>query len=402
MTPPQVEPVPVEQAVAKPAKPTPSAIELAKEMLYKPNFLSEIRNACPKSLTPERIARCVLTAALGSKNLQACFTTPHGRASVAAAVMKSAQRGLEIDGRQGHLVPFFNSKKQSYEVQFIPGYQGLIDLAYNHPKVQSIWTEVVYETDTFHYELGLNRTLIHNRNDEVDNPGQLVAVYAVCKMVNGGSTFVVLKKREIDKIRAFSRGAADPGSVWNLHPEAMWMKSAIRALCKWIPQSAELQAALQDDNEVIDVTPKETPSKELTARSLLTGDTTKALPAPVEQENFIPEGQPQPEAEAVPRRRRSRAQSMVAQEDNIPMGDGAPEPAVTPTPHVATPSKTPQNELQDLVIRLGHNFDDLVNGAIEAGQLPDSTSATCFEELPTEFCAKMVANKQVLAALIIK
>ena len=343
--------------------------------------------ACPKSLTPERVTRAVLTAALGSKKLQDCFITPHGKATVAQAILKATQRGLEIDGRQGHLVPFFNKKKNAMEAVFVPGYQGLIDLAYRHPSVGSIWSEVVYDTDEFHYELGLDRTIKHVRNDAI-NPGALVAVYAVCKMRNSDDkAFVVLRQRDIDRIRASSRGSTDPDSLWNKDPESMWKKSAIRQLMKYIPQSAELREAVNDEDESTSkITEKSpAPSSDTAATNVLTSAaelerTTTPPPTDGDDDN-IPFENAKPAAPAPVAQTRQRRTRTTLVEEPIP-------------------TKSWQQQLSEAVSALGVSFDTFVMRCIDAGQLPDSTTATTYDEIPSDVAQRLVSNLPALAALI--
>jgi hypothetical protein len=254
----------------------------------------------------------------------------------------------------------------------------------------------VYDTDEFHYELGLERTIRHIRND--DTPGtEIVAVYAVCKMKNSDDkALVVLRKREIDKIRAFSRGASDPTSIWNQDPESMWKKSAIRQLVKYIPQSAELQEIVREENEIIEKSKESfVQSASSAAASVFSASVseTKPDPAPSQGDDDIPfdsaspvpvgtEPKHDPSAPPAPtatRTRRSRTTTLVE------------EPIVT---------KTPQQQLGDIVVELGGNFDSFVNRCIDAGHLPDSTTATTFEELPSDICQRLVSNTSVIVALL--
>jgi len=199
--------------------------------------------ALPKHMTPDRMLRIALTAAIGSPNLQKCFTTPAGKLSIARSLLSASQMGLEPDGINGHIVPFGGT------AQFIPDYKGLIQLAYNHPKVKSIWFSVVYEKDFFVYEKGLNRTLQHKDTDE-DDPGPLKYVYAVCEMEGGAKTFVCMNRREVMQHKKASAAAGSGKSPWTTHEPAMWCKTAVKVLFKQIPQSNELRLGLERDDEV--------------------------------------------------------------------------------------------------------------------------------------------------------
>lgn len=237
-------PVPAPTAVQKQVKP----FEVLKQLVDSPEFKVQIQRAAPKHLTADRQLRIILTAALGNPKIAECCLTPNGKASIIKACLTSTQRGLELDGRQAHLVPF-NDRKLGMIVQLIVGYQGLVDLAYNHPKVKSIWWNVVHEKDTFEFEDGLERKLRHVKYDGEEEPGALRYAYAVCELDGGAKSFVVMNRREVMKAKSYSRGASSEYSPWQTNEAAMWGKTAVRALAKQIPQSAELRDALALDDE---------------------------------------------------------------------------------------------------------------------------------------------------------
>ena len=58
---------------------------------------------------------------------------------------------------------------------------------------------------------------------------------------------VVLNRAAIDKIRAVSQGSSSEYSPWRKWEEAMWLKSAVRQLQKWVPTSAEFRAEQRAD-----------------------------------------------------------------------------------------------------------------------------------------------------------
>lgn len=221
-----------------------TAFDYAKAALTDDALKSQIALALPKHLTPDRALRIALTAALNNPKIGEACKTSVGKASLYKALLTASQLGLEVDGRQGHLVPFFSNKLNALIIQFIPGYQGLIGLAYNHPKVKSLWAEAVYEKDTFVYKLGLNRTLEHIPHDAEDR-GPLTHAYAVAELEGGAKTFVCLPRREVMKAKASSKGADSDDSPWKTHEAQMWVKTAVRQLAKFIPQSTELRSALE-------------------------------------------------------------------------------------------------------------------------------------------------------------
>ncbi len=101
---------------------------------------SQLAAALPKHVSPDRMIRLACTEFAKNPLLQKC--TP---VSVFGAIIQASQLGLEIGVLgQAYLVPYRNSKNNTYEAQFIPGYKGLIGLARRSGEVTSIETNIVY------------------------------------------------------------------------------------------------------------------------------------------------------------------------------------------------------------------------------------------------------------------
>ena len=198
-----------------------------------------IRSALPRHMTPERMCRVALNTIRRTPQLLECAPE-----TMVAAIVEASSLGLEIDMRgQAYLVPFHNKKTGRHEVQLIPGYKGLADLAYRSGRVDSIFAEVVCENDKFRFSLGLNPVLEHTPN--LDDRGRLMAVYAVARMKDGEPQFVVMGRGEIEKVKKASQ-AANYGPWKNWEAE-MWKKTAIRRLCKMLPLSPEMQRVVALD-----------------------------------------------------------------------------------------------------------------------------------------------------------
>jgi recombination protein RecT len=227
-----------------------ATVDTARQFLMSKDVQAQLAHMADKHMTPDHMCRLVLTAVQKTPKLIECFATPQGKRSIGLCMLTAGQSGLPIDGRLSHIVPFRN-KGGYMEAVWMPDYKGLIQLAYNHPKVAAIWTGAVYENDRFEYSAGLNIVLNHAPLLRGD-PGALYASYAVCKLTTGESTVVVLPEREIERIRASSRGSDQPDSPWNTAEGEMWKKSAVKALCKIIPQSKELKKVLEIESEFED------------------------------------------------------------------------------------------------------------------------------------------------------
>ncbi len=201
----------------------------------------QFKLALPSHISPERFTRIVFTAV--QRNPKLLDATQD---SVLASVMRAAEQGLMPDGRQGALVPYFNGKTRTLDAQWIPMWQGLLDLARQSGAVDDAYVASVRENDDFEYELGLERKLSHK--PALTNRGEILFVYAVILLSNGAKTFGPgpMTVEEVNAIRARSK-TKDSGP-WVSDWEAMAWKTVLKRALKYVPQSAELQQALEQDN----------------------------------------------------------------------------------------------------------------------------------------------------------
>ena len=165
-----------------------------------------------------------------------------------AALMSSAQLGLEPDGILGHayLIPYKNNKKGIYEAQFQVGYRGLIALARRSGEVESFQAQVVYDNDQFDFAFGLNERLEHIPSS--GNRGKMKAAYAMVKFKDGGHAFDVMFKEDIEKIKKSSKASKD--GPWVTYESEMWRKTVAKRLAKYLPLSVEFQKAATLDEYV--------------------------------------------------------------------------------------------------------------------------------------------------------
>jgi len=213
-------------AVAK----QPSVIGLLQK------YRAQIEAALPTHMDPDRMVRIVTTEIYRNPELQNCDPI-----SFMGAVVQASQLGLE-PGLQGHayLIPYWNKKKGVREVQFQPGYKGLMDLAYRSGKVKFIDAHAVYEKDEFSFQYGTNPFLKHVPAE--GDRGELTHFYAVAVLENGGSIFKVMTKDDVDKIKSKSQAADSKFSPWNdpvVGYIEMGKKTPIIRVCKYLPSSPE-------------------------------------------------------------------------------------------------------------------------------------------------------------------
>jgi recombination protein RecT len=188
------------------------------------------------ALDPERFARVALTVIRQSPQLIKCRPE-----SLLGALMTCAQLGLEPGPLgEAYIVPYKDN------VTFIPGYRGLIKLAWQSGQLRHISAHVVYTNDTFDYALGLEPTLVHR--PARGTRGDAIYVYAVAQLVNGGNEFVVLTVGEVEEIRR--RSAASAKGPWVTDWAPMAKKTAIRQLIRWLPLSTTAHRAVVAEGTV--------------------------------------------------------------------------------------------------------------------------------------------------------
>lgn len=202
-----------------------------------------IKQTLPKHITAERILRLAINAYSRTPKLHECTPT-----SIIGSIVLASQVGLEPDGTlgQGYLVPFYNGKMKRYEAQFIPGYQGLMDLGFRSGKILNWEAHAVREKDVFTFEYGTNKFLTHKPG--ISERGEITCFYSIVTLSNGIPNFIVMSKEEVDKIRAMSKGK--DGFAWQDHYEEMGIKSVIRRHSKKLPRSSELARAVALDEMV--------------------------------------------------------------------------------------------------------------------------------------------------------
>jgi recombination protein RecT len=196
--------------------------------------LSTIQRVAHKKADPDRLLGLALVAGASNPTIYLCS---------ARSVIQSMLICSELDlnpGVLGHvyLVPF--KKRDSHELTVIIGAQGYLELMYRSGLVTAVDFDVVRKGDEFSYRRGLRPELHHVAGPSVANE-DITHAWACAELKSGGSVFVVLTIEEIERRRNFSR--ARDGFGWKDHYAAMCMKTALRALAKRCPKSAELRQA---------------------------------------------------------------------------------------------------------------------------------------------------------------
>lgn len=261
------------QAKATGAVKTVSPNQGMKKMLDK--MKDEIAAALPSMVSSERFQRVALTAFSSNPKLQECDPV-----SFLAAMMESAQLGLEPNTPlgQAYLIPF--NSKDGMKVQFQLGYKGLLELAQRSGKIKTLYAHEVRENDVFDIDYGLNQTLTHKPLLK-GSRGEVIGYYAVYHLDTGGNSFVFMTKDEIlEHAKKFSK--TFKFGPWQSDFDAMAKKTVIKQLLKYAPLSIEMQRAVSSD---------ETVKTKIDEDMSLVNDETDSLEVEFEVKEDIPEGQ---------------------------------------------------------------------------------------------------------------
>lgn len=206
---------------------------------YKP----QIAVALPRHIDAERFTRMAINAAVNMPELLDC--TP---ISQIGALMQAATLGLEpaVAG-ECWILPFKDNKTNTMVATFIPGYKGLIQLAWRSDQIANIGANAVYENDHFECQ-EFPPKLVHRR--ATGERGKPTGAYMYA-MMKGGTTYqwTYMDLDEIMDIKKSSRGASSKYSPWNIAEYEHWMfrKTVLRQGLRFLPTSVELRQALDLD-----------------------------------------------------------------------------------------------------------------------------------------------------------
>jgi recombination protein RecT len=120
---------------------------------------------------------------------------------------------------------------------------------YRAGAVSSVIVEVVRENDGFVLRPGYPPDHTYNPFADVKDRGNIIGAYAYAVMKDGAiSKVVTVNTERIVRAKTASGVKEDDNySPWRNDPAAMWMKTAVRDLAKWVPTSAEYRRVFESD-----------------------------------------------------------------------------------------------------------------------------------------------------------
>lgn len=202
--------------------------------------MPSINNVAARHMRPERLYRLIVANVSKTPALQKCSME-----SIFRACLQSVELGLEPGSAlgEGYLVPYGD------QCTFIPGYRGLIALAYRSGHVKSVSSAVVYQGDKFEFALGLAPKLEHVPDPAaVREPKDITYAYCIVQLKDGGLVYDVMTRGEVDRIR--SRSKAGGSGPWVTDYAEMAKKTVARRCLKYAPMSVEMSKALALDEAI--------------------------------------------------------------------------------------------------------------------------------------------------------
>lgn len=203
--------------------------DASKELL---KGIDRLASVLPSEVPAQQFCVALLTAA---NQLTGC--TP---LSVGIAAFNCAQLGLMPGGVLGHayLIPY------GKQCTLVPGYRGLLDLAFNNSFLVDVHADVVLQGEEFDYWKNREGPQIHHKPalDRSMAKKDVVAAYCLYHTAAGGCGIKVVSKTELKKV--------DTGkNVWKSEYVAMAMKTAIRRASKEWKLTSRLALAVQLDEQ---------------------------------------------------------------------------------------------------------------------------------------------------------
>lgn len=223
--------------------------------LNEPEIMERLGEVAPKWMKPDRLVRLMLAARSRTPKIAQC-----SKDSILLFLMRCAETGLEPIGAGGaHAVPYWNSKGNNGEgcldLQFIPDYRGLIQLAKKTGQIKHAYAHLVREGDQFDYQLGDEPKLVHK---PAQKQGEVIGAYCIVILPDNTKHIEYMPKEEVEAIRLRSKAAEN--GPWKTDPGEMAKKTVTRRGLKPFMGSPEMLAAVEYDNmatglKIVDLSP---------------------------------------------------------------------------------------------------------------------------------------------------
>lgn len=220
---------------------------LDKRILDVRSMEEQFAAAMPHGAEAKQLVRDAITALRNVPELAECT-----RSSFMGALMTAAQLSLRPNvAALGHgwILPFRDRSEGVKVATWITGYEGMIELSHRTERIASISAHTIYSNEKHLVRFGTDERIEHEPIFTSER-GVPVLWYACCWLTNGGYSFHVMGKPDVERIRLRSK-AKDKGP-WVTDYNEMAKKSCLRQLWKWMPKDSTIAMALAADDVVRD------------------------------------------------------------------------------------------------------------------------------------------------------
>lgn len=217
------------------------------------DFLTNLKSTLPayavREYKQETFVRSAMVAIISSPDLQECFKSDEGKASLINAMRMAAGTGLSLNPQEGKAALIAYSKnigtQQNKKWAKTASYQvmknGLIELALESKKVEFITADTVRENDEFTLAKTMNGDEYYFSPARIDR-GKIDGFFAAVKMKDGSCHTVYMAQQQTKEHREhFSKKTAMPD-------EGYGRKTVLKQLLNNLYISPEVSQAIGADN----------------------------------------------------------------------------------------------------------------------------------------------------------
>jgi len=219
----------------------------------KQKIIQEIKDLHIKYINPSKLAEEMMKEFNRNPKLLECTEE-----SIINFCKTTALAGTDRIGSGGMwAVPHYNKEAKRLELTAIPDWRLLVEKAKLAKAIVHASADVIYPEDEIEYEKGLEPKFKHI--PKLEHKGSPIAYYCIYILPNGIKDFVIMTKKEIEKIRESSK-SKDFGP-WKDYYDEMAKKTVIkRALKLFEGASPELTMLIELDNRNMGFTDTEEPA----------------------------------------------------------------------------------------------------------------------------------------------
>lgn len=203
--------------------------EVATKDTFSSMLTTELENnkaALPADFNIARFTQNAV-ALLNSNDVLQKFAKQYGTAQIKANLMRAAYLGLDALNAEVYMIPYSSS------LNFMPSYKGMVKLCmrYSTRPIKSIYAKCVREGDFFEETIVNGEPTINFKPIPFSN-NPIVGVFGICNFADGGCTYEVMSKADVEQCRKSSKAQNSP--AWKSYWSEMAKKTVLRRLSKSI------------------------------------------------------------------------------------------------------------------------------------------------------------------------